>query len=81
MVEEVVPNPLERQCTATSKPSGKRCQRAAMRGQRVCPMHGGKAPRAVHAAKVRIMEEEASRILERLEGTPIRGPPLPGRTS
>ncbi len=60
-----------RQCTATSKRSGERCRRLAMRGLSVCYMHGGKSPRAVHAGRVRVMEEEARRILERLEGTPI----------
>lgn len=32
------------QCTATSKTTGQRCRRAAMRGKTVCYMHGGKTP-------------------------------------
>ena len=65
-------DPLEaRQCVATSKRSGERCKRLASRGQRVCAMHGGKAPQALQAARVRLLEEDAARMVERLEGTPI----------
>ena len=35
------------QCTAKSKQSGKRCERAAMHGSTVCYMHGGKSPKGI----------------------------------
>lgn len=36
---------ITRQCEATSKRSGKRCRKHAMRGRNVCMSHGGKTPR------------------------------------
>lgn len=36
-----------RQCTATSKRSGKRCRNPPMDGRAVCRMHGGKSPRGL----------------------------------
>lgn len=36
---------ITRQCEATSKRSGKRCRKHAMRGRNVCLVHGGKTPR------------------------------------
>lgn len=36
---------ITRQCEATSKRSGKRCRKHAMRGRNVCLAHGGKTPR------------------------------------
>lgn len=47
-------DPMERQCTATSKQSGQRCRRFAIPGGRVCVMHGGKAPQVQQAAKERL---------------------------
>jgi hypothetical protein len=37
--------PITRQCTATSKRSGQRCRKSAMRGRTVCLAHGGRTPR------------------------------------
>ncbi len=37
--------PITRQCAATSKRSGKRCRKHAMRGRSVCLVHGGRTPR------------------------------------
>jgi len=39
--------PVPRQCRATSKRSGKRCRKPAMRGRTVCLAHGGRTPRGV----------------------------------
>lgn len=36
---------ITRQCEATSKRSGTRCRKHAMRGRNVCLVHGGKTPR------------------------------------
>lgn len=36
---------ITRQCTATSKRSGKQCRKHAMRGRTVCLAHGGRTPR------------------------------------
>lgn len=36
---------MSRQCEATAKSTGNRCQRDALEGRNVCGMHGGKTPR------------------------------------
>lgn len=41
-------------CTATAKLTGKRCGMAAIRGGRVCVLHGGSAPHVKAAATMRI---------------------------
>ena len=51
--------PLGRKCTATSKRSGKRCQRWPMRGTNVCHMHGGRAPQVKASAAKRLTLAEA----------------------
>ena len=70
-----VPTPHLRQCTATSKRSGKQCGKYAMKGQRTCMFHGGKTPEALDKAKVmmelaelrvRGLSDEAVNTLERL---------------
>ena len=47
-----------RKCTATSKRSGKPCERWSMVGQQVCMMHGGKSQQALAKA------EEAVQLAE-----------------
>lgn len=42
------------QCTATAKSTGERCQRSAIKGGRVCPVHGGKAPQVEKKAQERL---------------------------
>lgn len=51
--------PLGRKCTATSKRSGKRCQRWPVNGSNVCPMHGGRAPQVKASAAKRLTLAEA----------------------
>ena len=56
------------QCTATSKRSGVRCERQAMRGQAVCYMHGGKSlrgPQAPSFSTGRHSRYMPERLLER----------------
>lgn len=44
------------QCGATSKQSGKRCQRPAIPGGTVCKLHGGGAPQVIRKARLRLQE-------------------------
>lgn len=44
---------ITRQCAATSKRSGKRCRKPAMRGRSVCLAHGGRTPRGVDSPHFR----------------------------
>jgi len=44
----------DRQCTATAKSTGERCQRAAIKGGNVCPVHGGAAPQTKQKAQERL---------------------------
>ncbi|OPX12843.1 hypothetical protein [Mycobacterium sp. AT1] len=51
------PEVQARRCKARhSDGSGERCCKAAMKGQRVCGSHGGKAKKSIEAAKRRIAE-------------------------
>ena len=47
-------NPLQRQCTAKSVRSGKRCRKWAIAGGTVCPTHGGRAPQVKDRARLRL---------------------------
>jgi hypothetical protein len=47
------------QCSAFSKSTGERCKGPAMRGSRVCRLHGGASPQARAAAARRLAEAEA----------------------
>ncbi len=53
------------QCHARAKATGERCRRAAIRGGTVCPVHGGRAPQVVAAAKRR---REAAEVEEEVRG-------------
>ncbi|WP_052456989.1 HGGxSTG domain-containing protein [Streptomyces sp. AcH 505] len=68
----------ERKCTATAKRSGKPCLRWALKGQKVCRVHGGRAPQALAAAERRITEtklmEDTERALARLNVAPVDNP-------
>jgi hypothetical protein len=46
-------------CTATSKRAKRRCRRPAMKGQKVCEMHGGKTPGAKAAGLRRQAKQKA----------------------
>jgi len=61
-----------RRCTARSKRSGQRCQRAAIVGGYVCSLHGGKAPAVASKALQRIAAAEAQAYVEAQVTT--RGP-------
>jgi len=47
-----------RKCSATSKRSGKPCERWSMAGQTVCMMHGGKSKQALGKAEERVQLAE-----------------------
>jgi hypothetical protein len=52
-------NPMvdeSRQCTATAKSTGERCQRAAIKGGNVCHVHGGAASQVKKKAQERLDE-------------------------
>ena len=44
----------DRQCTATAKSTGERCQRAAVKGGDVCHVHGGAAEQVQRKAQERL---------------------------
>ena len=46
----------DRQCTATAKSTGERCQRAAIKGGSVCHVHGGATPQVKQKAQERLDE-------------------------
>jgi uncharacterized Zn finger protein (UPF0148 family) len=45
---------MDNQCTATAKSTGERCQRAAVKGATVCPVHGGMAEQVQEKAQERL---------------------------
>lgn len=52
------------QCTAKSKASGKQCRRRAIKGGRVCQMHGGAAPQTKAKAAENVKEWRLRRALQ-----------------
>jgi hypothetical protein len=52
-------------CSATSKRTGERCRRTPRPGLNVCAIHGGSAPRAVRAARRRLLDAYLRRLLWR----------------
>lgn len=62
------------QCTATSKRSGGRCKKPAMRGGTVCLAHGGGAGQVRHAAAVRVAETETLAALASMKIVPVDDP-------
>ena len=46
----------DRQCTATAKSTGERCERAAIKGGDVCHVHGGAAEQVQKKAQERLNE-------------------------
>lgn len=61
-----------RQCRATSRRSGERCKRAAIRGGTVCAMHGGRAPSVKAAAARRLALADAETLVS--QTVDARGP-------
>lgn len=61
VVAEVVEE-IKNQCQATRR-DGERCKRHAMLGQNICPIHGGKAPQNIRAAKKRLLEMAGTAML------------------
>lgn len=52
-----------RRCWARAKKSGGQCTKWAMKGQKVCHMHGGKAPQSLKMAEERVTEEKAAALV------------------
>lgn len=62
------------QCTATAKRTGERCRAAAMRGQAVCRMHGGKSLRGQASALYkhgRYSKDLPARLVARYEAAEV----------
>lgn len=65
------------QCRATAKATGERCRRHAIRGGRVCQVHGGASASVKAAAARRVQEAEAVRALGRIwnpDAAPVTNP-------
>tara|TARA_R110000824_G_scaffold167181_3_gene343962 strand:- start:1472 stop:1867 length:396 start_codon:yes stop_codon:yes gene_type:complete len=56
------PKDIKRQCVATNR-MGIRCSKSAMMSQKICHMHGGKAPQNIRAAKKRMLEMSDSAMI------------------
>lgn len=54
--------------------AGERCGNWRLTGQTVCGKHGGKAPAALEAARIRVAEEKLMADASRLVGTPVDNP-------
>ncbi|HXH58905.1 hypothetical protein [Iamia sp.] len=61
-------------CTARAKSTGARCNRQAIAGGAVCPVHGGRAPQVRAAAARRLAEADAAATLAEL--VPADAPPV-----
>jgi len=74
-----------KQCTATAKTTGNRCQNASMKGTNVCRMHGGQAPQVQKKAQERLddmadsvteeMQEKVMDLAELYENSPPEDKP------
>jgi hypothetical protein len=60
----------KRQCNGTAKHTGERCKNAPLRGTTVCKFHGGMAPQVQAAAKRRLAETQAMKMLDQLGADP-----------
>ena len=63
-------------CTAKAKSTGERCGNPPIRGGRVCPIHGGKAPQTVATASREVFERLMGPGLVRYSGL-INDPTTP----
>jgi len=64
-------NGLSRQCSGTNR-SGNQCKRPPVPGGRVCQIHGGATPIAIHAARLRLLalvEPALETLFEAMEQT------------
>jgi len=64
----------DRRCSAHSSRTGERCRQWAIKGGKVCPAHGGRAPQVAAAARRRVIEQAAAAELARLDVTPLDDP-------
>ena len=65
-----------RNCVATAKSTGKPCKAQAIKGAKVCRVHGGAAPQVQAAARRRIAERDLLRYAaERMAKDPQTGEP------
>lgn len=64
----------DRRCKARSSRTGERCRQWAIKGGKVCPAHGGRAPQVAAAARRRVVEDQAAVELARLDVDPVTNP-------
>ncbi|HVD04284.1 MAG TPA: HGGxSTG domain-containing protein [Candidatus Dormibacteraeota bacterium] len=68
------PRPMKRRLCGAKKRDGATCTMQAMKGQERCRMHGGKTPAHMAAAKRRLAEQAALRVVQREGIVPIGDP-------
>lgn len=66
--------PMKRQCTGTVIKTGKRCTLPPIIGGTVCHKHGGSAPQVRAAARRRVSEAEALKVLAAMDVPPMTDP-------
>lgn len=65
---------MREKCKGKGKVTKKRCGNWPIKGGAVCRMHGGGSPQAKAKAAARLAEEDANKVLARLDVAPVADP-------